>query len=372
MGTIADVWRGILDITESQRKKMDRMGFGEVYKVITDQFINEDCAYTESNCSFLKQNYNLDSITITDIEIGDSYFIFSHGSNSIVQFKIKECPNWLFAIWWEPGIPPAQQAKKNFKPKLTNVNYIIGSFFAQYIPAIDKFKPSRSKYCVEIRYDLKDIEGKFLPKPEFSWSRDYLRMVGFIHAHPALAFYRQWHGADFNYEYVTEAEAEKEFAEYIKDEIESAQAKEDFRKEVLNYYKDVFLPALGVEEYRIVDRGDCVSPRYEIYACLETTFEPEDIPEVKPWGTYALTFHPDSNDVANDNLDDYDIQVANATSDFEKWEKETEKRYEESGHSYTGWVLDPFFVAVPAAEYRDPKTWLDDDVVIRGFLKEDN
>lgn len=372
MGAITDVWLSILNMTESQRKKMDKMGFGEVYKVITEQFINEDCAYTKSNCAFFTQNYNLNSITITDVNMGDSYFVFSHGSNSIIEFKIKECPNWQFAIWWSPGLTLAQQSKKNFKPKLTNVNYITGSFFAQYIPAIDKFKPSRSQYCVEIRYNLRDDEGNLLPKPEFSWSQDHLRMVGFIHAHPALAFYRQWHGVDFNYELVTEAEAEKELAEYIKGEVEFAQAKEDFTREVLDYYKEVFLPALGIEEYRIVDRGDCVSPRYEIYTCLETTFEPDDIPEIEPWSTYTLTFHPDSDDVANNTLDDHDIRDAKATSDFEQWREEIEKRYEESGHSYTGWVLDPFFVAVPAAEYHNPETWHGDNVVIRGFLKEDN
>ena len=73
----------------------------------------------------LKEN----GFTVTDVEIGNGYFIFDLGQNSVVHFKIKEIPYWKFGLWII---------------KDTEKNVYTVQFFGDKIDWIDKFKPSRS------------------------------------------------------------------------------------------------------------------------------------------------------------------------------------------------------------------------------------
>lgn len=73
----------------------------------------------------LKEN----GFTVTDVEIGNGYFIFDLGQNSVVHFKIKEIPYWKFGLWII---------------KDTEKNEYTVQFFGDKIDWIDKFKPSRS------------------------------------------------------------------------------------------------------------------------------------------------------------------------------------------------------------------------------------
>ena len=31
--------------------------------------------------------------------MGDGYFIFDHGENAVMHFKLKEAPQWKFGVW---------------------------------------------------------------------------------------------------------------------------------------------------------------------------------------------------------------------------------------------------------------------------------
>ena len=79
------------------------------------------------------QNY-----TITTEQYGDGYFLFDYGPNTVVHFRLKETPGWLYGIWW--------CFRVNYKG---DVN-IVGEFFAQYENEIDKFKPSASYYSCDM------------------------------------------------------------------------------------------------------------------------------------------------------------------------------------------------------------------------------
>lgn len=65
----------------------------------------------------------------TDINVGNGYFLFDFGKNSVVHFKIKEIPYWLFGLW----ILDDKEKKE----------YTI-QFFGEKEDWIDKFKPSRT------------------------------------------------------------------------------------------------------------------------------------------------------------------------------------------------------------------------------------
>lgn len=67
--------------------------------------------------------------TVTDVQVGNGYFLFDLGQNSVVHFKIKEIPYWKFGLW----------IIKDTEKKVYTVQ-----FFGDKIDWIDKFKPSRS------------------------------------------------------------------------------------------------------------------------------------------------------------------------------------------------------------------------------------
>lgn len=108
-----------------------------------------------------------------NISYGDGYFIFEFGENTVCHFMIKGIKNWKFGIWINTD--------ENKKDKIADV-------FAQYIPCIDKFKPSRSHYCMEI--DNWKFENDF--------NYDLIGMIKEIKQYPYVAYYHditseKWH-----------------------------------------------------------------------------------------------------------------------------------------------------------------------------------
>lgn len=86
--------QALADSYNESVEEIDRAGNAEKFKQATECFfknISGDEWYTKENEHF----------TVEDIEYLDGYFIFAHGTNSVVHFKIKECPGWLFGIWWK-------------------------------------------------------------------------------------------------------------------------------------------------------------------------------------------------------------------------------------------------------------------------------
>lgn len=171
-----------------------------------------------------------------DLEFFDGYFIFYRGSSKVAQFKIKQAPGWLFGIWWDDNI---------------SEDYNNGELFAQYEENIDKFKPSRSAFCVSCIGPTKQI-----PNTE---ETDYTDMVKFIIKEPYLAFYRDYNGVDYNRKYITRKEAKKV---YIKWRNEAVQEKKN--KDKLNH-KVYSLLRRHIKDFKLQDNGEYCYPRYTVY-----------------------------------------------------------------------------------------------------------
>lgn len=113
------------------------------------------------------QNY-----TITTEQYGDGYFIFDYGPNTVVHFRLKETPGWLYGVWWRVSIN-----KKS-------IVSIVGEFFAQYEEEIDKFKPSASYYGCDM-LSLVAADGSICLE-----EGEVISIINFIRDHP----YRAWNG----------------------------------------------------------------------------------------------------------------------------------------------------------------------------------
>lgn len=108
-----------------------------------------------------------------DIKYGTGYFVFDMGKDSVVHFKIKECPGWLFAMWIDTNEAELKDGTNEY-PALR--------FFTQHNDNIDKFKPTRSFFLAE--YKLRDIEKA----DEYTWY-EIKGIVGMIKRHPIISHY---------------------------------------------------------------------------------------------------------------------------------------------------------------------------------------
>lgn len=125
-----------------------------------------------------------------NISYGDGYFIFEHGEDMVVHFKVKECKGWLFAIWWDLE---------------DNTEY---SFFGQFEKEINKFKPTASTFVEEeLCADKENIERdvKFYVCP----------IIKFIAKNPYLAWhYDCGYKKDIWEDYLTPFQARLKYIKY--------------------------------------------------------------------------------------------------------------------------------------------------------------
>ena len=113
------------------------------------------------------QNY-----TIATEQYGDGYFIFDYGPNTVVHFRLKETPGWLYGVWWRVSV------------NKEGVISIVGEFFAQYEEEIDKFKPSASYYGCDM-LSLVTADGSICLE-----EGEVVSIINFIRNHS----YRAWNG----------------------------------------------------------------------------------------------------------------------------------------------------------------------------------
>ena len=73
---------------------------------------------------------------------GNGYFIIEYGEDSVCTFKIKEIPDFTFGIWMSSNVDLNYYDKSYQESKLI--------LFTQPTINIDKFKPSRSSFCLPI------------------------------------------------------------------------------------------------------------------------------------------------------------------------------------------------------------------------------
>lgn len=80
--------------------------------------------------------------TATDIEFGDGYFVFTLGDDGVTHFHIKGLRGWKFGMWINTDVKSLRKDNGTYYP--------IISFFCQHEDNLDKFKPSRSFFHVNI------------------------------------------------------------------------------------------------------------------------------------------------------------------------------------------------------------------------------
>lgn len=181
-------------------------------------------------------------------EFGDSLHFKVEKTNRYkdwmeVHFHIDLIPDWLFGVWFNN----------------INKSTITYHFFGQYEDTIDKFRPSHSAISCknEFRYD-----------PEINSEIDlYIgevcRLIHFIRKEPALAFARDYCGWNYNTEYHTRVEAQKELDKYIKWKADEEEWEPKCGQIILDYVIENIMPYLP--EFCIVDETN-TSPRYNIMA----------------------------------------------------------------------------------------------------------
>lgn len=238
------------EMYDTQLESENDRGYADIYKQCTEEFVKqlESCEDTQFH--------------VEDLRYEDGYFIFAHGSNAVVKFHIRECPGWLFGIWW--SVPESE----------THVQI---SFFAQFEATIDKFKPSASMLVETCTYA--SLESGIVTEC-YDFYR-FPRMVNYIYEVPALAFCRDYFYYDYNKEYLSLEAAEAKFKETIEKLHKKERVTAELDAELIDFYNRKILPAIPGSYLR--DDGKNTCPRYQLCvpnSCLDL--------DLKLEGYYAL------------------------------------------------------------------------------------
>ncbi len=208
--------------------------------------------------------------TVTDVERGDGYFIFSFVGNSVTHFKIKELPQWKFGIWL-------------FYDKKKNV--IDCEWFCQLEIFIDKFKPSRSEICCQVNFPVQDFIREIIANDrdyDFCYGNEILDNIEFMVKHPWLAAYRDCASADLNIKYVTERYARHRVEKAIKqqksflkkNEILTNELKDEVVKRLLKKIPSNY--SLHVIDRNDNEEGYTISPRYQVSITIPNNVSDEE------------------------------------------------------------------------------------------------
>jgi hypothetical protein len=124
-------------------------------------------------CEIILDCLRSNKLKLYNVSYGNGYFLFEMGEDSVCWFQIKGARNWRFAIW--------------LNTNEETMNNKFADLFAQYIPDIDKFKPSRSYHRVEIEKWIftnnKYEDGIWIDS-------DIIKMIKSIIKHPFISYYR--------------------------------------------------------------------------------------------------------------------------------------------------------------------------------------
>lgn len=257
-----------MDKFERQKKKLNKKGYPEIYKNLTQKIFdltNKDLFEFPIENQYGKDLYN--SIEFYDVKYKSSY----EGDNSVVDFKVKECPDWKFRVCWEPKTNENKKDKRLF---------VEGKFFCCYEPLEDKF----NYYNSNIKCKLGGCQVEKGNLKDWAIYPDDVRgIIEFIIKEPYLAFCREYCGWDYNKQYHDRRSAQNKFKKWKAYHELSEQVRAENDQKYLDYIKENILPIYG-ENTIIVDRGENWSPRYEMI-CKSSEFTPE--PGIKP-GCYSV------------------------------------------------------------------------------------
>ena len=241
----------VADFENSCNEEIDALGFSDRLKACAE--------------FFFKSN---DEYKFEDIEYRNGYFLSSTGTNSKVIFHIKECPGWLFGIWWDIPID-----------KDDNLKEFRADFFTQYEDEIDKFKPYASTFCTDLWVNLDAT-----PQDNEFNMRQARKIIGFIHKDPALAFCREYFGYDYNLEHHTREEAQDEFEKYLERKETDRKYTKICDDMVLEFVRDnIMTKYVGAE---MVSLGEDSYPKYRVVVPIEKNPEVEKNKDVP--GLYSM------------------------------------------------------------------------------------
>ena len=198
----------------------------------------------EHNDFYVHKKKKTVQMHLTDIKYTDGYFIFGTGDNSIVSFKIKEIPGWLFGIWWN-------DIEKDRPVK--------GEWFAQYEANIDKFKPSASSFRHTIQIDLS------APAKYTGLEGDVEKSLTFLYAEPMMALGRYLFFFDYNFEYYSRRYVTRKVKKSQRNEKKYQHRKQRMIKTFLRKMHNLCKDEFANREFLIRDCGEYCSPRFEIY-----------------------------------------------------------------------------------------------------------
>ena len=195
---------------------------------------------------------------IEDMSFYDGYFIFGMGTNTVIHFHIKECPDWKFGVWWH--LPENKKKSKEFS--------ITGDFFAQYERFIDKFKPSRSRVAntISAEYNKGNIDISLY---------DTIRNLDFIKTSPARAYC--FSECCYEKDEVTETEATEILTTHIAQDNIRNEAEADYARRLLAWVNENVMPHIP---YATIKATDFCSPTHDMSVRIKDLR--------KAWGRKAL------------------------------------------------------------------------------------
>lgn len=130
--------------------------------------------------SFLQSLQQESNINVIDKKFGNCYFLFEGEENSICHFKIKEIPGFIFGIWTKDRFDQDKPWYDGFGVP-SNTELVI---FTQYEREMDKFKPSRSGFCIGT-YRMEDS----CTEQGYSWHLfDMINIIQFMRKHPIKSY----------------------------------------------------------------------------------------------------------------------------------------------------------------------------------------
>ena len=219
-------------------------------------------------------------LTIDHYEMGNSYFIFYHGENAVMHFKLKEAPQWKFGVWL------TKFKERKIRGKKSSGDYINIQIFAQNELWIDKFKPTRSYFCEELNvhwgktYDEKNdvyVTNEVLTDEEIDtdlWDFELIEPFALLWNDNNLAFYLHMKEESLDRKYITRREADKYMKDFLKKEKHEKafknKATKATTKKILKYAKKNEIKDIKIIDRNANDSGWRVSPAYSVVV----TFDP--------------------------------------------------------------------------------------------------
>ena len=182
-----------------------------------------------------------------DRETSDSV-AFSDRDAFGVEFRIAQIPGFRFGIW-----ASLFESKDD-----RGLEFVSATLFWQCEEWMDKFKPSRSEYCYDIRF-RKSPEGWEADEAEANCA---LEAVSFAKKHRWLASYRDLTGIDYNSRRVSGLLA---WASCMRQAVGTRIYERFIHKEALRSLgRAGRIARRHGYDICVLDNGDSASPRYEI------------------------------------------------------------------------------------------------------------